>query len=77
MSAGQLVSGPRFPKELVACELDGQGSVRAFAGKTFDDGGSDASATSSDKSAFVLQLLIHRFERLRSRRLDGLWGDGR
>ena len=30
-----------------------------FAGQTFDDGGSDAPATSGDKSAFVLQCLIY------------------
>jgi hypothetical protein len=42
-----------------------QRDIRAFAGQTFDDGGSDAPATSGDKSAFVLQCLIHRFECLR------------
>src|SRR6202043_3134893 len=34
-----------------------QRDIRAFAGQTFDDGGSDAPATSGDKSAFVLQCL--------------------
>ena len=47
--------------------------MRRLLAKGFDDGGSDAPAASGDKSAFVLQCLIYRFECLRSGKLDGLW----